>query len=204
MNGCFPFVRKEKKAVPDMASPVGHSLIALSVFTCSQPCSDLQKRTILTVVSLGSLADIDFVFHFLFGLKFERHSATHSILFIVICLVVLCLKRIIQKDASSDSEMNKVGLSFTAVLLILSSHLALDALGEDGSFPYGIQLFWPISGEYFIFPASILPGVSQGSWSELISRSNVELILLGTIVWGSVFWGCLQYAARQKQRMILK
>lgn len=51
------------------------------------------------------------------------------------------------------------------------SHLIVDFFCSDRRLPFGIPLFWPISGEYFISPAPLFLGVHHVAYT---SASTIE------------------------------
>jgi inner membrane protein len=75
----------------------------------------------------------------------------------------------------------KKGTVWTAwgwFFLTYTSHLVMDFFGVDKRPPYGIPLFWPISGEYFLAPRPIFWGVHHAA--ETSASTNKWLISILT------------------------
>jgi len=58
-----------------------------------------------------------------------------------------------------------------------ASHLLLDMFGPDKRPPYGIPLFWPISGETYQAPFQILLGVSHAHSTSVGTHEWIATIL---------------------------
>lgn len=62
------------------------------------------------------------------------------------------------------------------LFLAYASHLFMDILGEDTRPPYGIPLFWPLSGQYYLAPLQIFRGVRHvggaSGWGTKVEWMN--------------------------------
>jgi inner membrane protein len=75
--------------------------------------------------------------------------------------------------------------------LAYASHLVIDLFGRDTRPPYGIPLFWPISGEHYLAPRPIFWGVhhaaetsaSTSKWLvSILTPRNLEAIGIEVMV----------------------
>ena len=136
-----------------MATPVGHSLAGYLVSGWSDGTRGPHKvRWLLLYVCLANAADLDFLPGILLGRPSLYHQGvSHSLGFaLVVSLAVAGVCRL-------------RGKSFAAIFALSCaayvSHLVIDFFGSDTRPPYGIPIFWPLSGEYFISPIPVFWGV---------------------------------------------
>ena len=141
-------------------------------------CRPLKDRSVFSVIILvlifSNLPDIDLLFGFTAGSPNRYHHMwTHSILF---CVAAGLLSGFILTRFSVLNGLT-TGLMLSAVLL---SHLALDMFTRDSSFPYGMQLFWPFSGRYYIGKWTPLPDVYKTSVNASFFRAVFSMHNLKT------------------------
>ena len=124
----------------------------------------------------GSLADADFIVaHFTTATYFHHHYFSHSIPF-AIAFTALCwvvLKLLGRRPAA------KWAVLFGAAY---STHLILDYFTEDGSFPFGIPLLWPLTDQHFVAPATIFYSIHRGTWQAIFSPENLQALLMELVV----------------------
>jgi inner membrane protein len=172
-----------------MPSPLGHTLLGASAAQWL-PGETIQRPVawIVFVVICANAADLDFVPGILVGEPNRyHHQASHSlvaaVLFGVLVGVIARLKGLSGKT---------LGLSAS---LIYASHLLGDYLARDDAPPYGIPLFWPVSGEYFISPVALFTDIHHGEPEggvmsmllDLFSSHNLwammtELLIVGPVL----------------------
>jgi len=149
-----------------MSTPVGHTLFGLSIFLGS-PFWDRWKwfRAVLFVLVVANLPDLDIFIGFVSGSPNQYHQHfSHSLFFaVLISILTGILYQLYQKKAGF-----RMGL---LTLMILLSHDFLDFLGRDSSYPYGIQLFWPFSQDFYLSPVQIVRSVSKSSSSGTFIQS---------------------------------
>jgi inner membrane protein len=136
-----------------MATPVGHSLAGYLVFGWSDETQGPHKvRWLLLYVCLANAADLDFLPGILLGKPLIYHQGvSHSLgCALVVSLAVAGVCRLLGKPFVTIFT-----LSCTAYV----SHLVIDFFGSDTRPPYGIPIFWPLSGGYFISPIPVFWGV---------------------------------------------
>lgn len=171
-----------------MASPVGHSLIAVSIvlalserFPRRQTVAWLWHRRwiLLGALFLANLPDLDYVPGLVIGdLNAFHHGFTHSLGFAVAVWLLLVLA----------GRWGGVGVRRWALLagLLLLSHLLVDVLTADGRAPYGILLFWPMSEAWIHSPFSLFPMYSKAQWADLWQGQNLGSLLQEMAVSGSL------------------
>ncbi len=128
-------------------------------------------------IVVANLADIDYIPGLLIGRPNQfHHQMTHSIGFAILTgFCIGCIYYVWKKRS-----FLKYGVLFS---LIYASHLLLDFLGKDTSYPFGEQLFWPLSTVYVLSPWTIFGDIHKASstdifFQSLINWHNVSTILL--------------------------
>lgn len=163
-----------------MPSPVAHTLAAYAIMVSLDPSltSTRQKNSLALGAAFvfGSLADADFVVaHFTTQPFLRHHYFSHSIPFMLLFTVACWLAL---KLAGRGSPAKWAGLFGAAY----SSHLLLDYMTEDGSFPYGIPLLWPLTHRHFVAPINIFYSIHRGTWQAIFSPENLHALLVEVVV----------------------
>ncbi|MBN1540998.1 metal-dependent hydrolase [candidate division KSB1 bacterium] len=172
-----------------MATPIGHACAGFVLFL---GCTTRRLRTplfALALVVMAVLPDIDLLYGYAHGTpNAYHHQATHSLTF---CLLVSFLAAFVVH------KKNRTQLSTTFVFLFAAgaSHLLIDAVTLDTSYPYGIMLWWPFDFSYVIAPFTVFldihrSSVSSGFFASLMNRHNfvavaVEVALI-SLLYGAV------------------
>jgi inner membrane protein len=189
-----------------MATPLGHSLAGLAVHNFSTVTQNRSNRLQLTLlcIILAMAPDLDLIPGILKAKPVLYHgSITHSLGFAL--LVSFSVAAIYYFRGNPFRDI------FKLCFLAYSSHLLLDFLGPDGRTPYGIPLFWPLSGVHFISPIPVLLGahhVSSTSASTLdfikgifnfynLAAFAVEIVLIVPFI----FWG-KRYSKKKEVRVV--
>jgi membrane-bound metal-dependent hydrolase YbcI (DUF457 family) len=118
----------------------------------------------------GSLADADFLVAHFTTIPFLRHhyfshSIPFALLFTALCWVALKLV----KGPAAGNWARLFGAAY-------ASHLGLDYLTRDGSFPYGIPLLWPLTDEHFVAPVQFFYSIHRGTWRAIFGPENLLAI----------------------------
>jgi len=158
-----------------MPSSVGHALGAIIVGRAAdrRPASRWQLAIRVAILAaLGAGPDLD--------LLIGRHRAeTHSLGAAVIVATIAALMRW------------PIGASRLKIFLVAasawSSHLVLDMLGQDHSYPYGVELFWPLSNRFFITGWDWFLPISRTWYSpryvpETLAAITREVMILGPVL----------------------
>jgi membrane-bound metal-dependent hydrolase YbcI (DUF457 family) len=164
-----------------MASPYGHVLVGLGLVNLCYPrWITARNKTLLLygLVVLGACSpDLDF----LPGIFLGNPSLFHHGLFHSLGMAVglsLSAGALIALFGKGHSIIKISGFVF----ILIFSHLVLDFFTEDLKPPFGFMLFWPLSGNYYLSPWSILPHVERNFsnpviWSQILRVFLVESLL---------------------------
>ncbi len=188
------FLRSELTLNSKMPSPIGHSLIGLTVANLP-----LHKQLYHSVFWLGfvvfvaNVPDLDFLPGLMIGdMNRYHHGISHSIgaavIFAGLCALAakymsLAVKRV-----------------FIVAVLVYLSHLLGDYLGVDPTEPYGAPFLWPVSSEYYLSPTPIFQPIEHGDpgdgnasvFAEIFSHPNmlaaaIEIAIIAPF-WLFTFW----------------
>ncbi len=159
-----------------MASPVGHSLMGLSLYLVLSPRRHLLNplrrwKTIALCILLANLPDVDFLAGLIFYGRFNilHGEMTHSALFLIIAslLATLC-------------QLHPCWVRrFFSALLLIGSHDLMDFLSSQTlglQRAYGIAFFYPFSEEKIGAPFSLFYGVRHKNLEQLFSLENLWTI----------------------------
>jgi membrane-bound metal-dependent hydrolase YbcI (DUF457 family) len=135
-------------------------------------------------VIAASFADVDFGIGFLIG-RNVHHYFTHSIGFTVLFTVAAyAISRAFSRDRPAFDALI-VGVSYL-------SHIFLDMFSKDTAPPYGVQLFWPLSGEFYISPILVFDDIWRGTIAKLFGLHNWLAVAREVLVAGPAaalaFW----------------
>jgi len=165
-----------------MATPIGHALAGYAVYGLSRRKEDRERLGVLLIcIAMAIAPDLDFVPGLLFGRPALFHQGiTHSMGFaLAASLVAAAVYRLIKGKGF-------VGILFLGFLSYMS-HLLIDYFGPDTRMPYGIPLFWPINGEYFISPVQIFLGTQHAESTSATTGAWIQGMLhvhnMSAIAW---------------------
>jgi inner membrane protein len=172
-----------------MPSPIGHALAGVAaawsvdllpgsrIWRTAPASASWFKRAgnglTLSCAALGAAPDLDLVFG-------THRTGTHSLGAVVFVGVVAAVLA-----ANTGRPAARVALMCAAAY---GTHLLLDWLGADNFPPFGIQAFWPFSGEWFISGVDIFRQTArQQLWTSASMLKNLtaiaqELAILGPAV----------------------
>lgn len=164
-----------------MPSPVAHCIVGTLSYIAFKKDLKINPIHLAGYLFAANLPDIDFLWVTENGVVFSNqyhHGWTHSLTFsIAIFLSIYFLFRFAGKHVRFS------------LLIALISHGILDLLSYDdvGVNGYGIQLLWPFSSQFVLFPFPLFFGPDTSnlfkvsSWSGVINDFAL-LIPLG-VVW---------------------
>jgi inner membrane protein len=124
----------------------------------------------------ASFADVDFGISFLVG-RNVHHYFTHSVGFTALFAgTAYLLSRAYSRERPALDAL-VLGASYL-------SHILLDMLSKDTAPPYGLQLFWPFSDEFYISPILVFDDIWRGTLQKLFGLHNWlavgrEVLLVG-------------------------
>lgn len=132
---------------------------------------------ILFYLLWANLADLDYLPGLVVGKpNVFHHQITHSLGAAVLMAVVGGLLW--------PRRGGKMRFTFFVVPFVLYlSHLVLDYLCADSRAPYGLQLLWPLTDDYYISPVSLFLNLHKGQTSghfftSLFAWQNLKAILV--------------------------
>jgi inner membrane protein len=145
-----------------MPSPVGHSLLGYLIYRGTGAGPAERRWSTLALYLVGANApDLDFIPGLLVGAPGRyHHGPSHSlgiaILFgLAVSLVTLFL---------GLGDVIRKSIVFFSLYF---SHIALDYLSTDTSYPYGVPFLWPLSSEHYIAPFAFLPDIHRTASSSM-------------------------------------
>lgn len=157
-----------------MPSPVAHTLAGCCFAAAGARHVDRRHIPALLAVLViaANLPDVDFLFAPLgWSHPDARHQGfTHSVGFVLPAVALLAL---------ALREKARPLAAFVLVVLAGASHLLLDLVSADYSFPVGIPLLWPFDEGRWHAGVNLFPGTER---SSLFNRAN-GMELLAELVW---------------------
>ena len=179
-----------------MCSPVGHVLASLIIgrrFAQVNPSgqSKLGKGYFLFCMVSAVAADFDFFVGWALGdINGYHHLGSHSVFFamgygILIFIVVALL-------GLNAHEKYRWTVSGTLIYL---SHSILDFYSQDDSEPRGLQLFWPISDQFYyaqnpVFPKFLHDTTGGDMWGMVVGLfnwHNLITVIFETVAFTIIF-----------------
>ena len=163
-----------------MPSPLGHALGAFAAGVSVAGVAAVGQarwRQVAILVAVGIAPDID--------LLWGRHSReTHSVGAALIVAAVAAWQH--WPVASTRLRV------FLAVLLAWFSHPMLDAFSSDTSIPIGVQLWWPLSLDFYSTGLDWFGPISRRYWLDNFWTINLtsiarEIAFLAPVA-GAVAW----------------
>jgi inner membrane protein len=167
-----------------MPLPIGHALAGIACQQAS-PRFFLKNRWLdaAVFVLLANLPDGDFLPGFLQGFPNRyHHGIFHS--FGAMLAVSAAIALVLRKKKKPIQV-------FAMAFIVLASHLVLDFLTLDFKPPYGLPLFWPLSGDYVIDASPVFLNITRSPhsanfFSSLFSLHNLKAALLEIGILGGV------------------
>ncbi len=180
-----------------MSSPVGHTLAGLAAVTIMKKQWPLGYLDWIWIIFFSNLPDVDFILAY--AADVERHTFTHSIGFIAIILVIITTIMNVQPELSRKVP-NRIQYLIVFPIVLITLHILLDMLAVDESFPYGVQLFWPLSDEFFISPIAILPPTWTNYTLKKMIIENSKTLFFEILIFVPIVIAAKVYAARSKRK----
>ena len=145
-----------------MPSPAGHSIIGYILYQAIEKPGKPRSWWLLGLYLLAANApDLDFIPGLVIGDPNRYHrDMTHSFSFGILVGVGLgALMSLLKRNFFLKSSIR--------MFAVCGSHLVLDFLWRDGTYPFRVMLFWPVVKGYFSAPLDFLPGISRTSYSTM-------------------------------------
>ena len=165
-----------------MASPLGHSVLGLTIALASSPASSrkIWRLGVFCIFGANS-ADLDFVPGLFIGDINRYHQTVSHSLFAAALFGVMSAWL---APYLGETRLRVGTMGFSAY----ASHLFLDFLVVDERPPLGIPMFWPFMSDHFIAPWPLLMGIRHGvPGDDLIEFARQFLSLHNLIALGLEF-----------------
>jgi membrane-bound metal-dependent hydrolase YbcI (DUF457 family) len=147
-----------------MPTPVAHSLAGAAVALVSSTQRPFDRKLFIASVAAASFPDVDFGISFLVG-RNVHHYFTHSLGFTALFTAAAYL-------LARASARGRPGFDALVLGGCYLSHILLDLFSKDTAAPYGMQLLWPLSNEFFISPVLVFDDIWRGTLARLFGLHN--------------------------------
>lgn len=166
-----------------MPSPVGHSMIGLSLGllyawprgSASRPWTETVRRyrvPLFLSVLAANLPDIDYLPGVLTGdINAYHHHYTHTLGWIILVTAGLWMVWKAFRPAVGVREA-------LFLFACMAAHLLADLFTDDRSYPYGIMIGWPLSDQYALAPWPLFPRPLKADWGEVFDWHNVRVVVV--------------------------
>jgi membrane-bound metal-dependent hydrolase YbcI (DUF457 family) len=169
-----------------MPTPLGHALAGIAVGTALTGGKPLTtaRRDLLVFSLVGQAPDLDFIPGLILGqVDAIHHGVSHSVGAALLAGVLFYLW-----GQKRGAALRWAAMGFFVTL----SHVLLDALNLDTSYPHGVPLFWPFSAKYHLIYPWFLdvwrdPPWLDALWHNLMAM-GIEFIWLGPVALGCIMW----------------
>ncbi len=186
-----------------MPLPIGHALAGIA-FQQARPGFFFKNRwgDALFFMFLANLPDLDFLPGLILGRpNLYHHGIFHSL---GAALAVAAVGGWVFYRNKKYSWLTASG-----IFLLFSSHLLLDLLAWDFVAPYGVPLFWPFSGRYFIsgtpFFLNVTRSASAGDFFiSILNQHNLAAALREVIIIGGLTLGLTLLRRRSAKKQVIK
>jgi membrane-bound metal-dependent hydrolase YbcI (DUF457 family) len=137
-------------------SPLGHEIAGILIYDVMGKLLDIKKRAKILFLCLlmALLPDFDFIFGILEGEPNKYHHGLSHSVFVGLLVSILFAALFFYQD--------KLWVFIVLFFSVYVSHLVLDLLSLDRSFPYGLKFLWPLTNEFYISPKYIFSDIIRG------------------------------------------
>ena len=182
-----------------MCTPIGHILAGAAVYRGGSKKGIHSPWFFFFILICANIPDVDFLFGFVAGNpNLYHHMWTHSLTFCAGVGVLTALGSRLFGECRSF----RIGLLVFGAAL---SHLVLDYFTADQNPPFGIKLFWPFTGNYYIASVPVFQDVyriseNSGFFESLICRHNGVTLLIEIAIMGPIL--VLVFILTSKKKVI--
>lgn len=161
-----------------MPTPIGHTLAGLTIGEAigDVPSGGRRWLWLAALAVAANLPDADYIPGFVIGRPNAfHHYALHSIGAALLFGFIIggLLWRI-------RGKFIRYFICFSSVYM---SHMILDFFAADSSWPYGMQILWPVSSEFFVSPLAVFLDVQKGQVSNGFVTSLLVWHNIYAVVW---------------------
>ena len=157
-----------------MPTSVGHSLLGYILYLIFKRNYRLIEnwKTVLFYIFIANAPDLDFIPGICIGHANRfHHGITHTLGFFVFFATILYWVPKLRKKKN-----------FIIFFLLYFTHVIVDFLGADTSYPFGVMLFWPFTKKYFISSYSIFLDIHKTTLYSLFDLHNFEAMALEALI----------------------
>ena len=157
-----------------MPTSVGHSLLGYILYLIFKKNYKLieNQKIVLFYLFIANAPDLDFIPGICIGHAHRfHHGITHTLGFSLFFALILCLVPKLRKKTN-----------FIIFFLLGFTHVIVDFLGADTSYPFGVMLFWPFTKKYFISSYSVFLDIHKTTLHSLFDLHNLKAMTLETLI----------------------
>ena len=168
-----------------MPTPIGHALVGATLWAAGRrlwrDADRNERRGLLGLAMVAALApDLDFIHADAGGIAVSglyHHGLTHSLGFALAAGLLIWGYGAMRGYAGA-------GVAGGLVAAAWASHGIVDLFYDDGFIlnGYGLPLFWPVTGDYYIL--ALLPPVDR---SAPLAAASLAALGLEIVVYGALF-----------------
>lgn len=148
-----------------MATPIGHTLVAGILYFTGRRSLPTGFSLLVLYGLFANAPDLDFLPGILIGkANAFHHGISHSLGMGLIFAAVVTT--VLVKTSQRFAQYGLLRLMLIGFILY-ASHIVVDYITLDNSYPFGMPIFWPITSQYFHAPLYIFPNVLHSSASAL-------------------------------------
>ncbi len=182
-----------------MCSPVGHSLMGAVIYVAfNRDRLNVKEnwKGYLSYVIVANVPDLDIIPGMLKGdINLYHHQITHTLFFAALFTLGVY---VFYRPRGEKITLRKV-LPF---FLLYLSHLVLDFFAVDTKPPYGEELFWPFTANYYISSVTPFLDIVRGrTLLSAINMHNLKAVLVEIAAFGPILLVAMLY---QKSRVSFK
>lgn len=159
----------------DMSSPVGHALAGIAAAWLADLVPGARRSRLvpktaslftkagglltLTCLAVAVLPDLDLAF------PIRHRTASHSFTAAVLVTIIAALVTgwVTRRQNLAGSRLGWIVRASLMLGAAYGTHLLLDWLAIDLTPPYGIQVFWPFSDQWYLSGLNLLPRTERRS-----------------------------------------
>lgn len=190
-----------------MPLPIGHALAGLAVQR-AYPGYFSSRRWLdaFIFMFLANLPDADFIPGLLCGRPNQfHHGAFHSLGAALAVAAVGAGFFHLNKRRENARAHGRFRGPAAVIFLLFMSHLLLDLFALDRVAPFGLPLFWPLCGRYFIAARPLFINITRSSaagdfFPSLFNAHNLAAALREILILGSVALAAAWLRARTEKK----
>ena len=190
-----------------MPSPIAHALAGMAMQQARRGYFFTQRwHDALFFMFLANLPDADFIPGLISGRpNLYHHGAFHSLGAALGVAVLGAVFFYLKKSHAAARSHDRFWGPAVMIFLLFSSHLLLDLFALDLVPPFGLPLFWPFSGRYFIAAKPLFINITRSSvagdfFPSLFTRHNLAAALREVLILGSIALTAAWLRARAEKR----